>query len=197
MSQRLNQRQILIFGVLNMKLFKSRSSNSPGFSLIEVLLVISIILIIASIFIPNWIDAIHKAKQKRTMAELNQIGNAWMSWLADQVGVASAGAAKTYDAGSFTQLTYQQLFGYLHPSNTFFYLDTLPERDAWGSQISYYQNPNLGSDSQLMICAAARDDTFDICANRGSLPVGPFLSTDFDQDIVWADGVLLRWPETR
>ena len=173
-----------------------RLRSRAGFSLMELLLVVTIILIVASILIPNWIDAIHKAKQKRTMAELKQIGGAWMSWLTDQIGVASAGAAKTFDPSGLVQMSYPQIYNYLHPSETFFYLQEVPEEDAWGSSLSYWMDPTMSSESQVMICAAARDNVFDTCTNSGAMPVGPFLSTDFDQDIIWADGVLLRWPDT-
>jgi type II secretory pathway pseudopilin PulG len=163
----------------------------------ELLLVVTIILIVASIMIPNFIDALHKAKQKRTMAELNQIGGAWMSWITDQVGVASAGAGKTYDMTNLQEFSYEQIYNYLHPSETFFYVQELPRRDAWGSSMSFWMDPALAGDSQIMICAAARDDVFDTCDGSDTMPVGPFLSTDFDQDIIWGDGILLRWPDAR
>jgi general secretion pathway protein G len=162
----------------------------------ELLLVVTIILIVASILIPNWLNAIHKAKQKRTMAELKQIGLAWMSWLTDQQGPVSSGAPKTFNASSLEELDYVDLYNYLHPSDSFFYLQDLPKEDAWGSQLSFWKNPDLHSGSQAMICAAARDNIFNACGNT-SVEIGPFESTDYDRDIIWADGSLLRWPESR
>ena len=166
-----------------------------GFSIVELLLVVLIIGLIASIMIPNLIDALHKAKQRATMAELRLTGTAWMSWLTDQAGAASAGAAQTYDVAGFDALDYPEIYGYLHPSDTFFYMQQVPERDAWGSQLTFYMNPELGSDRQLMLCAAARDNIYDTCDGKTAIPIGPFIGTDFDQDIVWADGFLVRWPE--
>lgn len=173
---------------------KTRRRGTEGFTLVELLLVIAIITIVASIMIPNLIDAIHKAKQKRTLAELNGIGTAWMSWLTDQVGAASAGAPKTYNTADFEVVDYEQVFGYLHPSDSFFYMQEIPQKDAWGSRMTYLKNPNLRSDKVLVVCAAARDDIFDTCRPGTELPVGPFLATDFDSDLIWADGTLLRWP---
>ncbi len=168
-----------------------------GFSIIELVLVILIIGLIASIMIPNLINALHKAKQTRTMAELRLIGGAWMSWLTDQAGAASAGAQQTYDVGTFEALLYGEIHGYLHPSDTFFYMQEVPEHDAWGSRLTFYQNTNALTDSQLLLCAAARDDRFDTCDGTTDIPIGPFLATDYDQDIIWADGFLLRWPDSR
>ena len=168
-----------------------------GFSIIELVLVILIIGLVASILIPNLIDAIHKAKQRRTMAELRLIGTAWMSWLTDNAGASAAGAQQLYRMTGFAQLDYEEIFGYLHPSDTFFYLQDVPTHDAWGSQLDFYMNTDRLTDSQLLLCAAARDDNFENCNGTDDIPIGPFVATNFDQDIIWADGFLVRWPDIR
>ena len=168
-----------------------------GFSIIELVLVILIISLIASIMIPNLIDALHKAKQRRTMGELRLIGTAWMSWLTDNAGASSAGAQQLYRVNGFNALSYEQIYGYLHPSDTFFYMQDVPERDPWGSQLTFYLNSNNLSDSQLLLCAAARDNHYETCDGSKDIPIGPFVATNFDQDIVWADGFLVRWPDIR
>ncbi|MGB3563967.1 MAG: prepilin-type N-terminal cleavage/methylation domain-containing protein, partial [Thermoanaerobaculia bacterium] len=75
--------------------------SQKGFTLIELLIVVAIIGIIAAILIPNLLDALQKAKQKRTVGDIRSIGTAWFSWLTDQVGAASAGANQY--AYSFTK----------------------------------------------------------------------------------------------
>ncbi len=175
----------------------SRPGRQGGFSIVELVLVVLIIGLIASIMIPNLIDAIHKAKQRRTMAELRLIGTAWMSWLTDQAGASSAGAQQLYRVGGFRALTYGEIYGYLHPSDTFYYMQEIPARDAWGSQLTFYMNTSLLTDSQLLLCAAARDDNYETCDGTKDIPIGPFVATNFDQDIVWADGFLVRWPDIR
>ena len=172
-------------------------NRDGGFSIVELLLVVLIIGLLASIMIPNLIDALHKAKQRRTMGELRLIGTAWMSWLTDQAGASSAGAQQLYEVEGYTALNYAQIYGYLHPSDTFFYMQEVPERDAWGAQLTFYQNTNPLTDSQLLLCSAARDNFYETCDGDKDIPIGPFLATDFDQDIVWADGFLVRWPDIR
>ncbi len=171
--------------------------RQSGFSIVELLLVVLIIGLIASIMIPNLIDAIHKAKQRRTMAELKLLGTAWMSWLTDQAGAAAAGAKQTYPMSKMTELEYVEIYRYLHPSDTFFYMQAIPEVDAWGSQLTYFQNNDPLDDNQLLLCAAARDNVYETCDGSADIPIGPFLATDFDQDIIWADGYLVRWPDIR
>ena len=44
-------------------------NRQKGFTLIELLIVVAIIGIIAALLIPNFLDALQKAKQKRTVAD--------------------------------------------------------------------------------------------------------------------------------
>ena len=71
------------------------SSGQAGFTLIELLIVVAIIGIIAAMLIPNMLDALQKAKQKRTIADMRIVGTSMFSWLTDQVGAAAAGATAT------------------------------------------------------------------------------------------------------
>lgn len=172
-----------------------RNRKQRGFTLIELLIVVAIIGIIAAILIPNLLDALQKAKQKRTVADARNTGTAWMSWLTDQVGAASAGAAKTYDASDHTAVGYSTLFGYLHPTSTFFYMQEIPQTDGWGYDFAFGMNSDLVSSAVLIICAPARGGAFSGSGCTQTWTVNPFVATDYDQDIVWADGYFVRWPE--
>ena len=66
--------------------------RQQGFTLIELLIVVAIIGIIAALLIPNFLDALQKSKQKRTEADMRNLGTAMFSWLTDQAGAAAAGA---------------------------------------------------------------------------------------------------------
>ena len=183
----------------------ARGKGQRGFSLIELLIVVTIIGIVAAILIPNLLDALQKAKQKRTVADMRNAGTAWMSWLTDQVGAASAGAVKFWNGTDTVAQGYEQIFGYLHPSDTFFYMQEVPQEDGWKYGFHFGLNPNLLASNVMVICSGGRDgELVNGCAGTGAPgsrqssdgvhPREPFISTDYDRDIIWADGITVQWP---
>jgi len=174
-----------------------RRNRQKGFTLIELLIVVAIIGIIAAILIPNLLDALQKAKQKRTMSDIRNLGTAWMAWLTDQVGAASAGSQNKFDASLHSvDLSYATLVTYLRPTSTFFYMQEIPQFDGWGNDLDYAMNSDILGASVMSIYAMCRGGAYvDGAPNKTDIVVGTFLSTDYDQDIVWADGYFVRWPE--
>ena len=176
----------------------ARYKGGRAFTLIELLIVVAIIGLIASILIPNLIDALQKAKQKRTVAEMRDVGTAWMSWLTDQSGAASAAA--NYDATNHDPLPYDSLVGYLVPAEHFFYTNSVADKDGWGFDLQFCIHPDLSNSTVMMICSPGRNGTFgDNPTGAGSCcgeiwEAGAFVGTDYDQDLVWADGQLIRFP---
>ncbi len=172
-----------------------RRRGQKGFTLIELLIVVAIIGIIAAILIPNLLDALQKAKQKRTVGDIRAVGSAWFSWLTDQVGAAAAGTANTYDytGGLATNVPQADLLGTLFQSTSMFYIQEVPDNDGWGNPFDYRWSGNVLSAQVIGVCSEGRDGgTTTGCTGVDHL--GPFNATKYDEDIVWADGFFVRYP---
>src|SRR6266542_1808843 len=112
-----------------------KKRNNKGFTLIELLIVVAIIGIIVAIAIPNLLNAIQRAKQKRTMGDMRSAGTAAEAYAVDFNHYPAA-------AGSFSALSMPgNSFG--GPASGFTvqvvptYIRLLPLSDGWNSFFLY------------------------------------------------------------
>ena len=168
---------------------KKRNSNK-GFTLIELLIVVAIIGIIVAIAIPNLLNAIQRAKQKRTMADMRSAGTACEAYAVDfnhypaaaaitlPSGVTSLGTT-TFGAQGATA----QMSGKVAPT----YIRVLPLVDGWSSWFLYVQGTNS---QHYAIGSFGKNGSDDSTAQNATSAE----TTDFNDDIVFGDGQFLIYP---
>ena len=172
---------------------RGRCRQKRGFTLVELLIVVAILGIIGGMLIPMMLDGLHRSKQKRTMADIRNTGQCWMSWLTDQASAAAAGTpVRTYDfTGDLgSTLTAAELLSTLYVNQTFFYCSDVIERDAWGYDLEYRWSGDPLAAQVVGIRSRGQDGLFD----QDQYPIGPFTTTNYTIDIVWADGFFVSYP---
>jgi general secretion pathway protein G len=154
-----------------------------GFTILEVLIVVAIIGIIATIAIANYLNALQRTKQKRTMADMRSIAVAWEARAVD---------VKAYNASGFTMpaasISYGQFTTLLSPT----YMRNIPSMDGWGYALQFATDQPIGGATgaaEYAIRSPGRDGQY----SGTTYTAGP--TTSFDCDIVYSNGAFVVWPE--
>jgi len=129
--------------------------------------------IVAAIAIPNFLNAVDRGKQKRTMADLRTIGTAMESFFIDN---------NRYPVTDGWQ-SAETLIESLQPA----YVRALPLKDGWGHEF------HVRSDGEsYVLVSAGKDGELDRdwteLSDSGA-------TTQFNSDIVFSDGQFVAWPE--
>jgi hypothetical protein len=144
---------------------------------------------VAAYFRPRSNEGHDSGAQRRTVADMRNVGTAMFVWVTDQVGAAAAGQ-KAVDLAKFPPVsTFAGLEKLLVPK----YIQALPERDGWGNPFEYrlnLKNPTAGT-SVMSIRSPGRDGKF----SGLTYAVEAYPRADYDRDIVWADGYFVQWPQ--
>ena len=159
--------------------------DKSGFTLIELLIVVAIIGIIVAIAIPNLLNAIQRAKQKRTMADMRSIGTALEAYAVDYNRYPAAAGAYSLPT-TISTLPSTTIGSSATAALSPTYIRTMPMKDGWNSYFVY----GTGSSNNLDYALASwgKDGAKDT-----SQVLGP--TTSFDNDIIFADGQFIAFPE--
>ncbi len=166
---------------------QARTMWPPGHSLVELLLVVAMLGLLASLAIPPYLGSLHQAKRTETAATLRAIGQAWQSWRLDQHGAIPAGRGRHF-AGELRPVAHERLVEALVPH----YLPDVPAVDAWGNALAFVAAREPHSPAQMAICSGGRDGRPAACPGGELTSESP--AGDYGADIIWTPGALLYRP---
>ena len=167
-----------------------KKRNHKGFTLIELLIVVAIIGIIVAIAIPNLLNAIQRAKQKRTMGDMRTAGTAAEAYAVDFNHYPAAAGTYAPPAGLTIPPTvtfgapgaaYPALNGQVVPT----YIRVLPLTDGWASYFTY--DAKGANRQDYVIWSNGKDGASQATPAWGE-------TTNFNDDIVFIDGQFVNYP---
>ncbi|MBN1271433.1 MAG: type II secretion system protein [Candidatus Aminicenantes bacterium] len=169
--------------------------NKRGFTLVELLIVVSIIGILAVLLFPNVITAVQKAKQKETMKAITTVATAIADYITDN--------GRVPEQPNGNQLsTSDPFYGKLST----FYIRAIPVNDEWGTYFMVWTltdvNGKYGistaTECDYLVVSYARDGTEEAWTFFEDEPAaGLFdLNTmqDFNNDLISLTGYWIRAP---
>ncbi len=158
-----------------------RTTRNRGFTLIELLIVVTIIGIIIAISIINLINAMERARQRRTMGDIRSLSVAMEAFAVDKNHYPPA-AGYTLPSGlTVPTKTLGLTADYLTPT----YIKVVPMVDGWASWFNYDVST---SGADYMIRSCGRDGI-----PESSPSYGP--TTNFNSDIIFTNGLFVQYPE--
>lgn len=137
--------------------------------------------IVAAIVVPNFLDSVQKAKQKRTMASMRELATAIQAYWTDEGEVPPADSVGA-------------LAGYLVPT----YLGSVPETDGWEHALRYVcwsEDPAVAGCTTYRLVSGGRDGVLEH-EDLQAYGEAAFTPTEYDRDLVLADGLFIRYPQS-
>jgi prepilin-type N-terminal cleavage/methylation domain-containing protein len=171
-----------------------RSQREAGFTLIELLVVCIIILLLLALLPSAFTAILSGYRTVKATNDCRRVGDAMMHWDLANGGAPVSTVTTPPPQGqitvsNFSPISTPLLTSLLVPN----FISSVPVNDGWGHPYLYYLKNNLPTSPDTLMCISLGRDGG---TNTSPLPTYTFDSfptSDFDQDIVWADGSFVRY----
>jgi len=151
-----------------MSRLRNQQKSRAGFTLVELLVVVAVIGIISAIAMPNLLNALDKAKQKKSMSDIRTIGVAVEAYATDT-------AAYPLNVSGWVSLKT-----YVDP----YFIKSPPDADGWSNG---WDASTTANGNNYTVASYGKDGT--PSARGGGQTM------DFNCDIVFSQGRFFQWPE--
>lgn len=161
--------------------------REKGFTLIELLVVVGIVGVLSAIAIVNYMVALDKSKQKKTMADIRSVAGAWEARAADRGAFTAAGQTEVF-VWPDEELTHDDMLALLHPT----YIHPLVQFDGWGNPLEYAtESAGVGQAASVYaIRSPGKSGVFDPSYETR-------LTDSFECDIVYSNGTFTVSPAAK
>lgn len=165
-----------------------------GFSLVEVLVIISIMGLLVAIFVSTYYSYVEKAKYTRATSDLKVINLAFERYLEDNddlppIGTDHCDACKIsvylMDYSQDNTESWQQIVDIFNNTN---YPFKLPKIDPWGTPYAYDKNYSQPCPAWTIICSAGPNKLVDTWLCQADNPV-----VEGDDICIWIPGPFGYW----
>jgi type II secretory pathway pseudopilin PulG len=143
---------------------------------------------LAAVVVPNVLNATHRARQKRSMADMRTVATAIEARATDTKKYDLAPRANGLPKGdplrveTLRRVTHEELSRSLRPT----YVRSLPRLDGWGTELDVRID---GESSFYIVRSAGSDRVFQ------KQPYRFGATQDFREDILFSQGNFLQYPE--
>lgn len=162
--------------------------HQRGLTLIELLVVVGIVGVLSAMAIVNYLIALDKSKQKKTMADIRSIASAWEARATDRGSYSAAGQTMAF-VWPTEEISGADLEEILTPT----YIRPMAREDGWGFPLEYGLDVAVGSETGATVYAIrspGRDGIFETTYPTAT-------TARFECDIVFSNGQFVVIPAVK
>jgi general secretion pathway protein G len=172
---------------------RTKRSGQEGFTLLELLVVLCILICLIALLVPNLGLLLGKGKEVKAMNDCKRVGEAMATWAILNGSTLTpgyvGGLPPAIDVSQYDPIPFNTLQSLLIPT----FISRVPELDPWGNPYQYFLDQGNPAGPAVALCASTGQDGQPNPIS-GTYTVTDFPVTDFNQEIIWADGNFVRWP---